>query len=105
MMLTETNVQDADRAPDWLWKTWHSAARLRADGVPLVGYTWYSLQDQVDWDIQLREVRGNVNPNGLYTLDREPRPAAQAFRDLATRYANLPLLEDFSMGAMRGPEA
>lgn len=105
MMLTETNVQDADKAPDWLWKTWHNAARLRADGVPLVGYTWYSLQDQVDWDIQLREIRGKINPNGLYTLERDPRPAAQAFRDLVDRYRDLPLLQDFSMGSMRGPDA
>jgi beta-glucosidase/6-phospho-beta-glucosidase/beta-galactosidase len=105
MMLTETNLQDADQAPDWLWKTWHNAARLRADGVPLVGYTWYSLQDQVDWDIQLREIKGNVNPNGLYTLEREPKPAAHAFRDLAARYGDLPLLQDFSMGSMQGPPA
>lgn len=104
MMLTETNLQDPDKAPEWLWKTWHNAARLREDGVPLIGYTWFSLQDQVDWDIQLREIRGKENPNGLYTLDREPRPAARAFRDLATRYSNLPLLQDFSMGSMPGPE-
>ncbi|HEV2124977.1 MAG TPA: family 1 glycosylhydrolase, partial [Chloroflexota bacterium] len=48
MMLTETNTLDPAMAPDWLWKTWHNAARLRRDGVPVVGFTWYSLQDQVD---------------------------------------------------------
>jgi hypothetical protein len=23
--------------------------RLKQDGVPVVGFTWYSLTDQVDW--------------------------------------------------------
>ncbi|HEV2130354.1 MAG TPA: hypothetical protein VGR27_04605, partial [Longimicrobiaceae bacterium] len=59
--------------------------------------------DQVDWDIQLREIKGNVNHNGLYTLERKPNPVAGAFRELAERYRDLPLLEDFSMGAMQGP--
>jgi beta-glucosidase/6-phospho-beta-glucosidase/beta-galactosidase len=103
MMLTETNTLDPATAPDWLWKTWHNAARLRRDGVPVVGFTWYSLQDQVDWDIQLREIKGKVNHNGLYTLERKPNPVAGAFRELAERYRDLPLLEDFSMGAMQGP--
>ena len=36
---------------------------LREEGVPVVGFTWYSLTDQVDWDIQLREIKGKVTPN------------------------------------------
>jgi beta-glucosidase/6-phospho-beta-glucosidase/beta-galactosidase len=42
--------------------------RVRNDGVPIVGFTWYSLTDQVDWDSALRERNNNVNPLGLYDL-------------------------------------
>ena len=36
--------------------------RLKQDGMPIVGFTWYSLTDQVDWDTALREDAGRVNP-------------------------------------------
>ena len=42
--------------------------RLRQDGVPIMGFTWYSLTDQVDWDTALREDNGTVNECGLYDL-------------------------------------
>ncbi|MCA1555719.1 MAG: hypothetical protein LC747_03415 [Acidobacteria bacterium] len=102
MMLTETNTLDAEGATDWLWKTWYNVEVLRAEGVPVIGFTWYSLQDQVDWDIQLREIRGKENPNGLYTLERKPQPVAEAFRELCRRYGDAPLLESFPVGAMQG---
>ena len=102
MMLTETNTQDSDRCAEWLWQTWHNLALLRNEGLPAIGYTWYSLQNQIDWDIQLREVRGKEIGNGLYRLDRTPNPVAQAFKDLCGRYAGEPLLPAFPMGRMRG---
>ncbi len=104
MMLTETNTLVAEEAPEWLWKTWHNIACLRAEGAPVIGFTWYSLQDQVDWDIQLREIKGNVNANGLFTLERKARPVARAFSELCQRYGNLPIVESFSMGAMQGAQ-
>jgi len=102
MMLTETNTLDPEGGPDWLWKTWHNVQSARTDGVPVVGFTWYSLTDQVDWDIQLREIRGKVNANGLFDLERRPRPVASAFRDLVNRYQDRPVLEDFPIGSMPG---
>lgn len=100
MMLTETNVLDAEEAPRWLWNTWHNVQSLRKSGVPVLGYTWYSLIDQVDWDIQLRAIKGNVNPNGMFTLARTPHPVAQAFKDLARNYGDRPLLEDFPSASL-----
>ena len=40
--------------------------RVRNDGLPIVGFTWYSLTDQVDWDTALREDNGRVNPLGSW---------------------------------------
>ena len=49
-MHTETNGLGRRCSRAWLRKEWANVHRLKQDGVPLVGFTWYSLQDQVDWD-------------------------------------------------------
>ncbi|HZQ62788.1 MAG TPA: family 1 glycosylhydrolase [Casimicrobiaceae bacterium] len=85
VMHTETNFKQGahgDEAVFWLWKQWANVLRIRNDGVPMVGFTWYSLIDQVDWDTALREPNGNVNPLGLYDLDRKIRPVGEAYRKL-----------------------
>src|SRR5512140_3653796 len=84
-MNTETNFKQGahgDEAVFWLWKQWANVLRIRNDGVPMVGFTWYSLIDQVDWDTALREPNGNVNPLGLFDLDRKIRPVGEAYRKL-----------------------
>lgn len=100
MMLTETNAieRGGDETTQWLLRTWHQAQHLRHHGVPMIGYTWYSLTDQIDWNIQLREIRNEVTPNGLYTLDRQPREAAKVFRELAHTYAGSPLVASIPAG-------
>jgi beta-glucosidase/6-phospho-beta-glucosidase/beta-galactosidase len=78
-MHTETNIQDGPNgeAVYWLWKEWANVLRVRNDGIPVVGFTWYSLTDQVDWDTALRENNGRENPLGLYDLDRKIRPVGE----------------------------
>ena len=92
VMHTETNASDADLAPSWLWRQWHNVSLIRRDGVPVVGFTWYSLLDQVDWNIGLRKPMGNVFPVGLYDLNRDPRPVADAYRHLIKTFKDEPLL-------------
>ncbi len=85
VMHTETNVVEGprgDEGVEWLWKQWANVLRIRNKGVPIVGFTWYSLTDQVDWDSALREKRGNVNPLGLYDLNRNIRAVGSAFKTL-----------------------
>jgi len=84
-MHTETNLVQGpkgDEAVLWLWKEWANVLRLRNVGIPTVGFTWYSLTDQVDWDSALRFQNGNVNPLGLYDLDRKIRPVGVEYRQL-----------------------
>src|SRR5215469_15913778 len=45
-----TNGPGGKDAVRWLNKEWANVHRLKQDGVPIIGFTWYSLQDQVDWD-------------------------------------------------------
>lgn len=85
VMHTETNFtqgEKGDEAVYWLWKEWANVLRVRNDGIPVVGFTWYSLTDQVDWDTALRENNGHVNPVGLYDLERKIRPVGQAYKQL-----------------------
>jgi hypothetical protein len=90
MMHTETNHIDAREAPRWLWRQWHNLLLIRKAGVPVVGFTWYSLTDQVDWDIALSQSLGNVNPVGLCDLNREPRPVAHAYQQLIEEFRDAP---------------
>jgi hypothetical protein len=91
-MHTETNISEGpqgDEAVFWLWKEWANLLRVRNDGVPIVGFTWYSLTDQVDWDTALRENNGRVNKVGLYDLDRNPRAVGRAYRELIAEWREL----------------
>lgn len=86
VMHTETNNREAGRGEKdsrvWLEQQWSNVVRLKNDGVPIVGFTWYSLLDQVDWDSALTLDAGNVNHYGLFDLDRKIRPVGVAYRDL-----------------------
>ena len=63
--------------------------RLRQDGIPICGFTWYSLTDQVDWDTALREDNGHVNPLGLVDLNRKLRPVGEAYRRLVAEWRDI----------------
>jgi beta-glucosidase/6-phospho-beta-glucosidase/beta-galactosidase len=89
VMHTETNIHDVDEAPAWLRKQWANLLRLRQDGVIMVGFTWYSLTDQVDWDTALREDNGRVNPCGLVDIDRKMRPVGRAYAQLISDWRGI----------------
>lgn len=93
VMHTETNKREGDgdgqQSVNWLWKQWANVLRLRNDGIPIVGFTWYSLTDQVDWDSALREVNGNVDPLGLLDLDRKPRAVGLAYKELIQNWKSV----------------
>jgi beta-glucosidase len=78
-------------AEDWLVDQWEDMMELRRAGVPVYGFTWYSLTDQIDWQHALRFERNDLHPVGLYDLNRKIRPVGIAYRDLVKRWShNLP---------------
>jgi beta-glucosidase/6-phospho-beta-glucosidase/beta-galactosidase len=81
----ETN-RPARHAVDWLRREWHEVLALRSAGVPVHGFTWYSLTDQVDWQYALRVERNAVHPVGLFDLDRVERLVGRAYGDLIWRW-------------------
>jgi beta-glucosidase/6-phospho-beta-glucosidase/beta-galactosidase len=97
IMHTETNVFDPDAASNWLWKQWVNVLDVRAAGVPVLGFTWYSLIDQVDWDVQLAQKRGKVNGCGLFNLDRQPNPVAAEFRQLLEAFGQITIMPHAEM--------
>jgi beta-glucosidase/6-phospho-beta-glucosidase/beta-galactosidase len=90
MMHTETHRLNAADAPQWLWRQWHNVQLLRKSGVPLIGFTWYSLTDQIDWDIALTKAFGNVFPVGLFDLNRDVRTVGLAYKQLIDMYRDEP---------------
>ena len=99
VMHTETNTRDADKAEQWLKKEWANMHRLQQDGVPIIGFTWYSLTDQIDWDSALCQKRNNVNACGLFDLDRKIRKVGEAYKGLIRRWANILPTESRSVRA------
>jgi hypothetical protein len=89
---TETNSFNAKDAECWLWKQWVNVTRIRQDGVPVVGFTWYSLLDQLDWDISLAEKRLAVNPCGLYDLDRRIRPVGESYKMMIREFGQITMV-------------
>jgi beta-glucosidase/6-phospho-beta-glucosidase/beta-galactosidase len=86
----ETNVRSR-QAPDWLARQWAEVEQLRAWGVPVLGFTWFSLTDQIDWHVALREERGELHSVGLFDLRRRERPVGAAYRALIAEQAALPM--------------
>jgi beta-glucosidase/6-phospho-beta-glucosidase/beta-galactosidase len=105
VMHTETNISDPNAAPQWLWKQWTNVLRMRRDGVPVLGFTWYSLADQLDWDSQLALQRGHVNCSGLFDLNRKPRPVSTAYRQLIKEFKNITALAHGEMFEMTQRDA
>ena len=102
MMLTETNAVDCGHGESsrWLQQTWSQAHHLRQQGVPMIGFTWYSLTDQIDWDIAIVEIRGNVTANGLCTLDRKLREVGRVFRTVAKNNVHAQLIQGVPTGLL-----
>lgn len=90
VMLTETDYCGLNEHKSlYLEYSVQEIRRLRAEGVPVVGYTWWPALDHLNWDKALKE-RGHIHPVGLWrlepqydgTLKRIENGAAAVFRDL-----------------------
>lgn len=90
VMHTETN-RVSHFAVEWLWKEWMNLLRLREDGVPIVGFTWFGLIDMMNWDSALTRTGNHVSKVGLYTLDRRPRKVAHEYRKLVENFSSFPI--------------
>jgi beta-glucosidase len=94
VLVTETSTSGAvGERLAWLDESVEVIARARADGVDVVGYTWWPLFHLVDWDY--RESRGSADshlaemglydlrPNAPGMLERVRTPVVDRFAELA----------------------
>lgn len=96
IMHTETNIR-MPASKEWLLKQWANVHRLKHDGVPVMGFTWYSLCHQVDWDSALRADAGVVNELGLYDLDRKIMPVGEAYKELIAQWKDIITEESYGL--------
>jgi beta-glucosidase/6-phospho-beta-glucosidase/beta-galactosidase len=96
IMHTETNIR-MPACSEWLFKQWANVHRLKHDGVPVIGFTWYSLCHQVDWDSALRNDDGVVNELGLYDLDRQIMPVGKVYKELISQWKDVIVEESYGL--------
>ncbi|MEO5889347.1 MAG: family 1 glycosylhydrolase [Ferruginibacter sp.] len=94
IMHTETNIR-MPSCNEWLIKQWANVHRLKHDGVPIIGFTWYSLTHQVDWDSALRDDKGTINELGLFDLDRNITTVGVAYKKLITDWKDVLVEENY----------
>jgi beta-glucosidase/6-phospho-beta-glucosidase/beta-galactosidase len=96
VMHTETNIAEPFSV-HWLKKQWANLYRLKQDGVPVIGFTWYSLIDQVDWDSALRNDHGHINSLGLYDINRKIRPVGHEYKNLIAQWKDVLANEGYGL--------
>ena len=89
IMITETSAVGSDETRlSWLRSSVSMIKDLRAEGVPVVGYTWFPLFTMVDWRYRFgtEPVEDYYLELGLYSLNRK--------KD-APRWLETPLVAEF----------
>jgi beta-glucosidase len=73
VMITETSARGSVEVREqWLDTSMAAIRRLRADGVPVLGYTWFPMFTMIDWKYRMgrRPLEDYYLDLGLYTLPR-----------------------------------
>ncbi len=96
IMHTETNLV-MPGSVEWFYKEWTNVHQLKKDGIPIIGFTWYSLLHQVDWDTALREDAGRINELGLYDLDRKIMPVGRAYKKIIEQWKDVIANENYGL--------
>jgi beta-glucosidase/6-phospho-beta-glucosidase/beta-galactosidase len=72
MMVTETSIDGKPINREiWLEEMVEDCRRLREEGVPMTGFFWWPMIDQVDWDGALTHHIGKIHEVGLWNLKRQ----------------------------------
>jgi hypothetical protein len=72
-----------EQGTEWLTVLTGGLDRLSDAGLPVRGICWYSRGDQFDWQTALAQPVGAVTEVGLFDVERQRRPVADAFARLA----------------------
>jgi beta-glucosidase/6-phospho-beta-glucosidase/beta-galactosidase len=92
IMLTETNIRGfvSDRI-SWLKFMVEQCEEIEkqvsARGLAFEGFCWYPFIDSTDWCSLVRQANGNIDPQGIYWLDRSLRRNSSELSDIYTALA------------------
>lgn len=96
VMLTETSARAGGAQLRWLEESVERIMRLRADGFPVVGYTWFPLFDLFDWAYRTGtdDAERYLEPLGMVRLvprqdgglERRRTATFDRFRELAAQH-------------------
>ncbi|MXS75229.1 beta-glucosidase [Microbacterium sp. CSI-V] len=95
VFLTETSYTGTvEQRISWMQRSAAGVRELRAEGVDVVGYTWWCITDMIEWTYRTgdKSAMEYLLPMGLWALEEDPdgtlrrvrTPVADAFRELAT---------------------
>ena len=79
--------QASRRAVPWLREQWKQVMALRTVGVPVHGFTWLPLTDGIEKKQTARGPEFTPDGQGLFDLNRAPRPGAAVYRELIERWS------------------
>ncbi|HLL89157.1 MAG TPA: family 1 glycosylhydrolase [Tepidisphaeraceae bacterium] len=91
IMLTETSIEGQPINREiWLEDTVDHIRRLREEGIPMLGYIWWPMLDQLDWDGAMTHRIGKLHEVGLFkltrqkdgTLTRKATPLVDQFKEI-----------------------
>lgn len=89
IMITETSAVGADEIrAQWLESSVGMIKNLRADGVPVIGYTWFPLFTMIDWRYRFstEPLENFYLELGLYKLNREGKGKRWLETSLVEKY-------------------
>jgi beta-glucosidase/6-phospho-beta-glucosidase/beta-galactosidase len=90
LIFTETGAPGDDALKQWwLQRIIGGVREARAEGVPVIGITWWGLIDQVDWGSNLRRFDYQIDATGLYRLEWRPGEEATS-TDRSGRLERIP---------------
>jgi beta-glucosidase/6-phospho-beta-glucosidase/beta-galactosidase len=91
IMITETSAVGADEVREkWLESSVGMIKNLRAEGVPVIGYTWFPLFTMIDWRYRFstEPLENFYLELGLYKLNREAGGKRWLETPLVEKYKN-----------------
>ena len=95
LMLTETSIEGKPINREiWLDRNLDDIRQLREEGVPMLGFIWWPLLDQLDWDGAMTHRIGKIHEVGLFSLHRQP--------DGVLKRSGTPLIRQFKAAMQLG---
>lgn len=103
MMLTETSIDGKPINREiWLESTVDDCKKLREEGIPMKGYFWWPMVDQLDWDGALTHRVGKIHEVGLFNLRRQADGTlTRHATGLVSQYAKLAAAGEGRVGEMK----